>query len=195
MYHKKPTLWQIAHVFHTRITSLSSLIPAFHRCWRLIWPHTHTQRHTLVCSHVTHTHSLTHHTTITEALRLRLEMLPAGNHWVSPLSFLCSLSFFLSFPFFPFFLSVFAVIAILRPAWVHLSLTLSSVTVKWTVLSRMERLFKLFSQYATHTPFSPLLFLLLSVLCMWTEAERQQMWWILIGSFSLPVGPPTTGVL
>lgn len=79
--------------------------PAFLHCWRLIWPHTNTHTHTHTKAHL---HALTSHkhthTALTEALKLILEMLPAGDHWVSPLSSMLSLSFILFFFFQNFFL-------------------------------------------------------------------------------------------
>lgn len=124
------------------------------------WPdptHTHKGLHTLT----SHIHTLIiPHSQRRWSSEQRWEMLPAGNHWVS--SLLCAL---LSFS--P---SLSAVIAILRPARVHLSLTLSSVAVKWPVFPHTERLFKLFSQYAAHIPYSPLP-AFLSFLCMWAETE------------------------
>lgn len=57
------------------------------------WPeptHTHTQRRTLTHSHVTHS---SYHTQRHWNSERRWEMLPAGNHWVSPLSLCAPLSF------------------------------------------------------------------------------------------------------
>ncbi len=123
--------------------------------------HTHTQRRTLTHSRVTHTRHSTHSQRRWSSDQL-WEMLPAGSHWVSPLSLPCArLSLLcLSLLWWPF----------CGPVRVHLSLPLSSVAVKWPVFSQTERLFKLFSQYAVHIPFSPLP-AFLSFLCKWTETE------------------------
>lgn len=128
------------------------------------WPdptHTHTKAHSYTLSR--HTHSSYH--TLTEALKLRPALGDAtGWQSLSKSTFPPLCSSFSSLP-------AFVVIAILRPRLSSfISQPLSSVAVKWPVFSQTERLFKLFSQYAMHIPFSPLP-AFLSFLCMWAEAE------------------------